>query len=248
MAAPIILADGVAPPPLGAKANGKKTSGAAVALTLSNPTKFGSVHWSCDANPGCTGVFSGGGADPVYPFSTTLTITGIGTYRVKAVGDLNAAGDEITTATLWVATLGRGLRSAVVGETTEYDTAAEWHDVIDAVVKGLDIVGGASTAVAESAGGGVAPNAALGSIWQVAVADNTAFTISNPTNAQFTGQEITFLIKNNVGGAMGAITWDTAFYLAGAFTNPADTKTRAITFIYIGGGKWYEKSRTAADA
>lgn len=45
---------------------------------------------------------------------------------------------------------------------------------------------------------------------------------------------------------MGAITWNAVYKLAGAFTNPADTKRRTITFGYDG-TNWVEQSRAAAD-
>lgn len=137
MAAPIILVDGVAPPPLGAKANGKKTSGAVVALTLSNPTKFGSVQWKVDARPGCTAVLAN--ANPTYPFSTTVTITGVGSFRVTATGDQNAAGDEVAQATIYVPTVAYELRKPSIGETTEFDSANEWDDALSGVI---DIVAG----------------------------------------------------------------------------------------------------------
>lgn len=52
----------------------------------------------------------------------------------------------------------------------------------------------------------------------------------------------------NSGGAMGAITWDTSYKLAGAFTNPATGQVREITFRRDAAGSvWREVSRTAAD-
>ena len=45
---------------------------------------------------------------------------------------------------------------------------------------------------------------------------------------------------------MGAVTWGSAFKLAGAFTTPATGKRRIITFRYDG-ASWVERNRTAAD-
>jgi hypothetical protein len=45
---------------------------------------------------------------------------------------------------------------------------------------------------------------------------------------------------------MGAITWGAAFLLAGAFTNPASTKRRTISFVFDG-TNWVETNRAAAD-
>jgi len=91
----------------------------------------------------------------------------------------------------------------------------------------------------------VATNMLNGDKHYIPVTNGTAFTISAPVNPQI-GQELTYLIINSSGGAMGTITWDAAFKLAGAFTNPAATKARTITFLY-GGAAWYEISRAGAD-
>jgi hypothetical protein len=79
------------------------------------------------------------------------------------------------------------------------------------------------------------------------VTDGVAFTMSLPTG-YLVGQTLTYYIKNNSGGAMGAITWNAGFFLAGGtFTNPAAGKARSITFFYQGGGKFAELSRASAD-
>jgi hypothetical protein len=79
----------------------------------------------------------------------------------------------------------------------------------------------------------------------IPVGNTTAFTINAPT-FPFKGQTITYDIKNNSGGAMGAITWAAAFLLGGAFTNPANGKRRTISFYYDG-ASWIETNRATAD-
>lgn len=91
----------------------------------------------------------------------------------------------------------------------------------------------------------VATVANQGEFFTLSVANTTAFTISNPTNA-VNGQIITYDIVNNSGGVMGAITWGANFRLAGAFTNPANGKRRTISF-YVNGGFFIEINRAAAD-
>lgn len=81
---------------------------------------------------------------------------------------------------------------------------------------------------------------------RITVADGVAFTISNPA-AALAGRRLTFDILNSSGGAMGAITWSANFKLAGAFTNPASTKRRTITFYTPDGTNWIEVNRAAAD-
>ncbi len=85
----------------------------------------------------------------------------------------------------------------------------------------------------------------LGSIVSLNVNNAGAFTMAAPTNP-VVGGYLWFDIQNNSGGAMGAITWNAVFKLAGAFTNPADTKRRTIRFYY-NGTNWIEVSRAAAD-
>ena len=77
------------------------------------------------------------------------------------------------------------------------------------------------------------------------VSNGTAFTMDNPTNGK-QGQDIEYDIQNGHSGAMGAVTWGSAFKLAGAFTTPATGKRRIITFRYDG-ASWVERNRTAAD-
>lgn len=81
----------------------------------------------------------------------------------------------------------------------------------------------------------------------ITVTDNVDFTIANPTGASSSGgEQLTVHILNSSGGAMGTITWGTKFNLAGAFTNPASTKTRTISF-YNDGSRWFELGRAAND-
>lgn len=94
-------------------------------------------------------------------------------------------------------------------------------------------------------GPSVATNAGQGNFHRVTVTNGTAFTIANPTNLQ-AGQTILYDVLNSSGGAMGVITWDTLFKLAGAFTNPANTKRRTISFYYDG-TSLIEVNRAAAD-
>lgn len=94
-------------------------------------------------------------------------------------------------------------------------------------------------------GASIATNAGQGNYHRITVTNGTAFTVTNPTNLQ-TGQPLTYDVLNSSGGVMGAITWDTLFKLAGAFTNPASTKRRTITFYYDG-TSLIEVNRAAAD-
>lgn len=83
--------------------------------------------------------------------------------------------------------------------------------------------------------------------YRIRVTTGGAFTINNPVN-NASGQTISFEIENASGGAMGAITWGANYLLAGAFTNPLNTKRRTISFFsFSAGGPFTEVCRAAAD-
>lgn len=91
----------------------------------------------------------------------------------------------------------------------------------------------------------VAVNAKSFNYVRVVPTNGVGFTIANPTNA-LPMLEVTIDVYNNSGGALGAIVWDTLYKLSGAFTSPANTFHRQITFKYDG-SFWREISRSAAD-
>ena len=91
----------------------------------------------------------------------------------------------------------------------------------------------------------ITPNSAIGDYKIITATNGTAFTINAPLMPA-NGRVLMFDILNSSGGAMGGITWNGAFKLAGAFTNPASTKHRTITFVY-NGTNWIETNRAAVD-
>jgi hypothetical protein len=90
----------------------------------------------------------------------------------------------------------------------------------------------------------ITPDAALGHSFIITATDNVAFAINAPLHPVL-GQRITVRIRNTSGGALGTATWNAAFLMA-TWTQPADTKSRAITFEYDG-TNWVEVSRNTAD-
>lgn len=85
----------------------------------------------------------------------------------------------------------------------------------------------------------------LGNSFLVTATNGTAFTMAAPTNPS-TGQIIEYEFLNSSGGAMGAVTWNAAFKLAGALTNPGNGNRRVIGFRY-NGTNWIERYRSPAD-
>jgi hypothetical protein len=84
---------------------------------------------------------------------------------------------------------------------------------------------------------------------QVITATNgTAFTINAPTNDSLRNEvdwEVTLVIRNTSGGALGAVTWNSIYKLA-TWTQPANGFSRSITFRW-NGSNYVEFSRTPAD-
>lgn len=87
-------------------------------------------------------------------------------------------------------------------------------------------------------------DATSGNVFIITATNGSAFTINNPKNA-FKGMTLTIRIRNSSGGALGAVTWGPNFKLA-AWTQPANTFSRAITFEYSG-ANWEETNRNTAD-
>jgi len=83
------------------------------------------------------------------------------------------------------------------------------------------------------------------SSFSIVATNTTAFTINSVSGA-VSGKRYSFDIKNSSGGALGTITWNGAYLLAGAFTSPANTKRRTITFDYDG-TNFVECCRAIAD-
>lgn len=93
-------------------------------------------------------------------------------------------------------------------------------------------------------GASMEPDASTGNEWVVPANAGDAFTIANPTFPTV-GQRITIRIRNESAGALGAVTWGTAYKMA-AWAQPAAGYSRAIDFQYDG-TNWIEVSRTPAD-
>lgn len=74
--------------------------------------------------------------------------------------------------------------------------------------------------------------------------NSSAYIIENPQFAA-SGMVITITVRNTTGGALGAMSFDTAFK-ASSWTQPANGFNRSITFRY-NGTNWIEIGRTAAD-
>lgn len=86
-------------------------------------------------------------------------------------------------------------------------------------------------------GESVAIAANQGNEFVITASNGDAFTIADPTNG-VAGQRITIRVRNTSGGALGTITWGSAYKLA-AFTSPATGFSRSTDFQY-NGTNWIE--------
>ena len=139
MTVPVILVNGLSPPPLGLAANGIVTNLVSVPLTLASTAGITSLTWRVDAGPGC--AVSGLTASPAAPFNSAFTPNGVGSYRITAIANNNAAGNEIAVAGAYVPTTIRALRIPIIGETTEFDPTNSWHSAVSSWFTALDQFG-----------------------------------------------------------------------------------------------------------
>ena len=111
---------------------------------------------------------------------------------------------------------------------------------------GVGLAGGSLTLarVVAAYSTSITPDSSQGNLISITATDGVAFTINAPLNPA-TGKQITFVIRNTSGGALGAITWNAVFKMP-AFTSPATANSRSITFQYDG-TNWVEMYRGAAD-
>jgi Pectate lyase superfamily protein len=170
-----------------------------------------------------------------------------------AANDVNLVRDAAQTLAQRNATLAQTTRvyrtwtDASNGEWLEFQNTATASTITprangSGTLRGLRVAYGTPTAI--TYGTSMTPDAALGSKQVITATNATAFTINAPTNP-LTGQELTVTVRNTSGGALGAATWNAIFKMA-AWTNPADTFSRSITFVY-NGTNWVETGRTPAD-
>jgi hypothetical protein len=93
----------------------------------------------------------------------------------------------------------------------------------------------------------IAPDLSHGSEFEISAPGPAGFTVSNPINTREScgGLRISFTVSNDSRGAMGEVTWGTAYKLA-PWVSPAPGHSRSIDFRY-NGKNWVEVARTPAD-
>lgn len=103
---------------------------------------------------------------------------------------------------------------------------------------------GAFGVTAPTYGTTVTPDASAGNTLVITPTNATPFAIGAPLNLVI-GQRLQFTIRNTTGGALGTVTWNALYKLAG-WTNPANGNSRSIEFVYDG-VRLTEVNRTAND-
>jgi hypothetical protein len=93
----------------------------------------------------------------------------------------------------------------------------------------------------------ITPDLSHGTEYEISAPGPAGFTVSNPINAPESrgGLRISFTVSNDSHGALGEVTWGTAYKLA-PWVSPAPGHSRSIDFRY-NGKNWVEVARTPAD-
>jgi len=100
-------------------------------------------------------------------------------------------------------------------------------------------------------GASVSIDTTLGNLFRIKANNGTAFSILQPLAGE-DGCRILIRVYNTTAGALGAITFSSAYNLAGSFVAPGPGNNRAIEFEFDstadgGSGAWLEISRSSAD-
>lgn len=125
---------------------------------------------------------------------------------------------------------------ASVGTTRFFNCSGPTFDLID--YGGLDFF-----TLTYSAS--ITPNRRNGEWQRIVANDGTAFTINAITNL-WPGCIVEFTIYNTHTAALGAVTWNSIYHLAGAWVQPLNGFNRSVRFRYDG-SVLDEICRTAAD-
>ena len=88
------------------------------------------------------------------------------------------------------------------------------------------------------------PNAANGVFQYLTISTGTAFTINPPSN-NTSSRFLALDIINSSGGALGTVTWDSAYKLASTWASPANGARVTVLFV-SNGNVWIELGRYPA--
>jgi len=184
----------------------------------------------------------------------TYTFTEVDSVQVKAIQGVGAAGLQQLVSGDTQPRLA-GVNTATGGQVSFGSGSATVDAHVVRSAAGALKVLNVKRAVKLSAtyGATVTPDASAGE-WQIiTVTNGTAFTIANPTNppSSTETQDLTLEISNQSGGAMGAITWGSAYVPLSAgqpinYTNPASTKKRSV-FLRWSGAQWVVINSNSVD-
>ena len=203
------------------------------------------------------GILMGAGAGAIH---SNIELTGTCTNVVVGLNNMsgnwdtknfyNDAGATVANASISannvVATGGTGTAIVANGTTgklgpNNLSGFSRNYSCADYLAAGLPLT--ESQTLAYSAA--ISTDASLGSNCTVTATNATPFTISNPTNPSV-GELLEYTIRNNSGGALGALTFGALFKIGAAWVQPATSFNRAILFRW-NGTNWVEKYRSAAD-
>lgn len=109
-------------------------------------------------------------------------------------------------------------------------------------------IGMALVTLASSGGSLVAPDFSAGTYFSITVNSTGAWTIGQPTNVYGIGavQQFVIVEVHNASGGAITTTWNAFWHLAGAWTDPANGKSRFGVFLQLNAAM-QEIARSAAD-
>lgn len=167
-----------------------------------------------------------------------------GYFGTLAAAAVTGASNILSVTALDVAFASTTLFDSNPGSFTEIDlSGVQTNRKVSITSNSLQMISGAIVEQRSvlAYGTTVALNAALGNTFQITANNGTAFTVSNPTNPA-DGQRITVRIFNVSGGALGTVTWGTAYKMS-TWTSPATGNTRSVDFEYnVTNSAWYQTS------
>jgi parallel beta-helix repeat protein len=175
----------------------------------------------------------------------TLTTSGLHT----AAGGVRVTGGSALTGSMTKSAALGLLFEAVAGSTADFTivdpTGAAVYEVPTGTKVSQFFATVQETAATITYSTSMTPNAAAGNIQTITATDAVAFAINAPTGPR-AGMRLRIRIRNTTAGALGAATWNAAFKLGAAWTQPANGFSRSIDFDY-NGTVWVEAFRSAVD-
>lgn len=160
----------------------------------------------------------------------------------------NSGTDLVTSGAAYFTSHGDVISGDIQHDSTGRGSFTDSY--VFGTISGSGPIGPDPTGVFPTYGASITIDPHLGSTFFINATNATAFTIQSPSNipaSEFTlrGRSIDIVVVNATAGALGTITWGSAYALAGSFHAPAAGQVRTIRFAYNSSyDQWFELYRT----